>query len=183
MNKSPVNSSEEESNNKALNDVWLYDIITNTWKEIKPQVKVQSCFNSKKMRKSFEPRMAHSADVWGNYIIVFGGYSSQTSQYSPNNFCILSLSGCTDYMLQKALTIKTIREQQKKLKDNMKISIDNSNTVKIPVANNNYSSSSFPIPIPLKESKSSKTSNYNPVKLGSDSKSNKPTYHQKHQNS
>jgi hypothetical protein len=36
LNKSPVNSSEEESNNKALNDVWLYDIITNIWKEIKP---------------------------------------------------------------------------------------------------------------------------------------------------
>jgi hypothetical protein len=48
----------------------------NTWKEIKPIVKVQSCFNSKKMRKSFEPRMAHSAEVWGNYIIIFGGYAS-----------------------------------------------------------------------------------------------------------
>lgn len=72
----PVNSSEEETNNKALNDVWLYDIVLNIWKEIKPIVKVQSCFNSKKMRKSFEPRMAHSADVWGNYIIIFGGYAS-----------------------------------------------------------------------------------------------------------
>ena len=51
------------------------------------------------MRKSFEPRMAHSADVWGNYIIIFGGYASQSNQYSPNNFCILSLAGCTDYML------------------------------------------------------------------------------------
>lgn len=71
-----INSSEEETNNKALNDVWLYDIHLNTWTEIKPVVKVQSCFNSKKMRKSFEPRMAHSADVWGNYIIIFGGYAS-----------------------------------------------------------------------------------------------------------
>ena len=69
-------SSAEDANNKALNDVWLYDIHMNTWKEIKPIVKVQSCFNSKKMRKSFEPRMAHSAEVWGNYIIIFGGYAS-----------------------------------------------------------------------------------------------------------
>jgi len=82
MNKSKnsaeilFNSSEEETNNKALNDVWLYDIHMNTWKEIKPVVKVQSCFNSKKMRKSFEPRMAHSAEIWGNYIIIFGGYAS-----------------------------------------------------------------------------------------------------------
>jgi len=86
----------------------------NMWKEIKPIVKVQSCFNSKKMRKSFEPRMAHSADVWGNYIIIFGGYASQSNQYSPNNFCILSLAGCTYYMLQKPMTIKMIRDTQKK---------------------------------------------------------------------
>jgi hypothetical protein len=71
-----VGSSEEETYNKALNDVWLYDIHMNTWREIKPAVKVQSCFNSKKMRKSFEPRMAHSAEIYGNYIVIFGGYAS-----------------------------------------------------------------------------------------------------------
>ena len=29
-------SSQEESNNKALGDVWLYDTILNTWNEINP---------------------------------------------------------------------------------------------------------------------------------------------------
>lgn len=42
-------------------------------------VKVQSTFNSKKMRKIFEPRMAHSANILGHYIIIFGGYNSQNN--------------------------------------------------------------------------------------------------------
>ena len=99
---------EAEDANKPLNDVWLYDIHLETWREISPAIRVQTSFNSKKMRKIFEPRMAHSATVLGNYIVVFGGYNSQSNQYSPNNLYILSLSGCTDYILPKPYTLKML---------------------------------------------------------------------------
>jgi hypothetical protein len=62
--------------NRPLNDVWLFDLMLNVWRQVEPVTKVQSSFNNKKLRKSFEPRMAHSASVLGNYIVVFGGYNS-----------------------------------------------------------------------------------------------------------
>ena len=44
------------------------------WDEVKPEVRVQSTFNNRNMRKAFEPRMAHTANVVnGNYIVFFGG--------------------------------------------------------------------------------------------------------------
>ena len=53
----------EASMNRSLNDVWLFDLHLNEWKEINPSVKVQSSFNNKKLRKTFEPRMAHSTNM------------------------------------------------------------------------------------------------------------------------
>ena len=70
---------QEEDANKPLNDVWLYDIYLEIWSEVTASIKVQTSFNSKKMRKIFEPRMAHSASMIGNYIVIFGGYNSQTN--------------------------------------------------------------------------------------------------------
>ena len=59
------------------------------------------------MRKTFEPRMAHSATIiHDNYLVCFGGYSTQKSSYLNSNFAVLSLSGCTDYILSKNLTYK-----------------------------------------------------------------------------
>lgn len=98
--------SDMEPANKPLNDIWVYDVVLNKWKEITTTVKVQTSFNSKKMRKIFEPRMAHSSNVYEQYIVVFGGYNSQNNQYSPNNICILSLSGCTDFILSKPCTYR-----------------------------------------------------------------------------
>ena len=51
--------------------------INHAWCEITPTVKVQSNFNNRKMRKCFEPRMAHSACLSGYYLVLFGGYTSQ----------------------------------------------------------------------------------------------------------
>jgi hypothetical protein len=100
-------SDSDESNpqNKPLNDVWLFDTELSRWKEIAPAVKVQPSFNSKKMHKKFEPRMAHSANVIGNYIVIYGGYNSHNGIFSPNNFYVLSLSGCTDFILTKSNTL------------------------------------------------------------------------------
>ena len=61
----------EASMNRSLNDVWLFDLHLNEWKEINPSVKVQSSFNNKKLRKTFEPRMAHSTNLVGNYLVIF----------------------------------------------------------------------------------------------------------------
>ena len=69
-----IEISSNKKTNKSLADIWIYDIYLQKWKEIKPPIKVQNQFNNKKMRKSFEPRMAHSATIYGNYIIIFGGY-------------------------------------------------------------------------------------------------------------
>lgn len=95
----------EASLNRSLNDVWLFDLHLNEWKEINPSVKVQSSFNNKKLRKTFEPRMAHSTNLVGNYLVIFGGFNSHTNQYSHPNLNLLSLVGCTDYILQKSYTI------------------------------------------------------------------------------
>lgn len=103
--------SEEETANQSLADVWLFDLQLKTWFELKPSIRVQPIFNNKKMRKTFEPRMAHTATVvQGNYIVFFGGYCSQTSKYSHANFAVLSLMGCTDYILSKPNTMSMIRE-------------------------------------------------------------------------
>ena len=92
-------SESDNNNNKCLNDVWMYDLHLKKWVEIKPEVRVQAVFNNKKMRKIFEPRMAHSANVvHGNYIVFFGGYCTQSSSYLNNNIAALSLLGCTDYI-------------------------------------------------------------------------------------
>ena len=54
--------------------------------------------------------MAHSANIVGNYIVVFGGYNSLTKQYSQANFNLLSLAGCTDYIVQRPRTLKMLQE-------------------------------------------------------------------------
>ena len=69
------------------------------------------------MRKTFEARMAHSANLVGNYIVVFGGYCIQSGSFSHPNFTVLSLLGCTDFMLPKACTIKSIIDSQRLLID------------------------------------------------------------------
>lgn len=49
--------------------------------------------------------MAHSTVVQGNYIVVFGGYNSQENSFLHANLNLLSLTGCTDYILANKFTI------------------------------------------------------------------------------
>lgn len=51
----------EPSNKMPLNDVWIYDTYLNRWHELKPPIKIQGSLTGKKIKKDFEPRMAHSA--------------------------------------------------------------------------------------------------------------------------
>jgi hypothetical protein len=51
----------DQFNNKFLNDVWVYDTVLLSWHEIKAPFKIQGPLAGKKIKKEFEPRMAHSA--------------------------------------------------------------------------------------------------------------------------
>jgi N-acetylneuraminic acid mutarotase len=56
--------------NKKLNDIWKYDIKTREWQEI--QV----------VDRSTEPveRSGHSCDVYGQYMVIFGGLYELTKE-------------------------------------------------------------------------------------------------------
>lgn len=97
-----------------MGDVWAYDMHLRVWQELKPSIRVQTVFNNKKMRKTFEARMAHTATVvHENYIVFFGGFCTQSSTYLHANFAVLSLSGCTDYILSKPLTYEDVQRMVK----------------------------------------------------------------------
>lgn len=51
----------DDSPKQPLNDVWIYDTYLKKWHEIKPNLKIQGPLSGKKIKRGFEPRMAHSA--------------------------------------------------------------------------------------------------------------------------
>ena len=55
-------------------------------------MRTQGPIMSKKQKKEFEPRMAHSAVQLNQYVIVFGGLSNE-KQLVPNDLYVLSLDG------------------------------------------------------------------------------------------
>ena len=60
------------------------------------------------MRKCFEPRMAHSACLSGYYLVLFGGYTSQSHYFVPPTINLLSFLGCSDYILSESMTLSMI---------------------------------------------------------------------------
>ena len=55
--------------------------------------------------------MAHTANLIGDYIVVFGGYSTQSNQFVLPNLTILSLLGYSDYILPNPCTLKMVEER------------------------------------------------------------------------
>lgn len=51
----------EDDDKKMFNDVWVYDTLTSRWHEIQAPMKIQGPLSGKKLKREFEPRMAHSA--------------------------------------------------------------------------------------------------------------------------
>jgi hypothetical protein len=51
----------EDDEKKKFNDVWVYDTLTSRWHEIQAPMKLQGPLSGKKLKREFEPRMAHSA--------------------------------------------------------------------------------------------------------------------------
>ena len=63
-NKGSQNGEEEEENNKApLSDVWVFDTFLSKWFEIHPELLIQGSSTGKKIKKQFEPRLAHSSVI------------------------------------------------------------------------------------------------------------------------
>eukprot|EP00347_Sterkiella_histriomuscorum_P007476 403348772 len=85
-------SPQVQENLKFLNDVWIYDTILFKWHEIKPHLKIQGPLAGKKIKKVFEPRMAHSAVQYDQFVIIFGGLNQERQPIS-NDLFILSLDG------------------------------------------------------------------------------------------
>ena len=52
-----------ETKSKSLSDVWVFDTHLTKWFELKPSLHIQGSGAGKRIRKQFEPRMAHSAVV------------------------------------------------------------------------------------------------------------------------
>lgn len=75
-----------------MNDVWVYDTLMNCWHEINAKFKIQGSLMGKKLKKDFEPRMAHSAVALNQFIILFGGLSND-NQLVSNDLFVLSLDG------------------------------------------------------------------------------------------
>lgn len=86
------------------------------WFEIKPDFKVQSSATGKKVRKRFEPRMAHSSVILDQFVTIFGGSNNDSDQRSliSNDLFVLSLDGVTNAMLQSLLEMKKKEEVKRK---------------------------------------------------------------------
>lgn len=57
------------NDNKKLNDLWKYDILKQTWTEIKmPEESIPL------------ERSGHSCDVYGQYMVIFGGFYEITKE-------------------------------------------------------------------------------------------------------
>jgi hypothetical protein len=59
-----------------MNDVWAYDTLMNQWEQIHAPFKIQGSLLGKKIKREFEPRMAHSAVQLNQFLILFGGLSN-----------------------------------------------------------------------------------------------------------
>jgi len=95
-----TSGKEGEVKKEALSDVWIFDTFYRQWKELKDlQFKIQAPASGKKIRKFFEPRMAHTACVIDQYVVIFGGLNSSSTSLVSNDLYVLSLDGNTNAIL------------------------------------------------------------------------------------
>ena len=96
---------ENESKSKALGDVWVFDTHLRRWMEIRPPLFIQGSGAGKRIRKQFEPRMAHSAVIIDQFVVVFGGLNKETNSLISNDLYVLCLNGITNALLPKEKAI------------------------------------------------------------------------------
>lgn len=83
--------------------------------EIRAPLFIQGSGAGKRIRKQFEPRMAHSAVVIDQFVVVFGGLNKETNNLISNDLYVLCLNGVTNALLPKEKTTILAPPEDKKL--------------------------------------------------------------------
>ena len=73
--------------------------------EIRAPLFIQGSGAGKRIRKQFEPRMAHSAVIIDQFVVVFGGLNKETNSLISNDLYVLCLNGVTNALLPKEKAI------------------------------------------------------------------------------
>lgn len=100
-----VYEEQGESKSQSLSDVWVFDSHLKRWLELKPPLFIQGSGAGKRIRKQFEPRMAHSAVVIDQFVVLFGGLNKVTNGLISNDLYVLCLNGITNALLPKEKVI------------------------------------------------------------------------------
>ena len=105
-NESVVESDDsaenyDESLSQALGDVWVFDTHLRRWMELSPPLFIQGSGAGKRIKKEFEPRMAHSAVIIDQFVVVFGGLNKEKNNLISNDLYILCLNGVTNALIPK----------------------------------------------------------------------------------
>ena len=79
--------------------MWIFDTYFSTWRELNPPLKIQGSMAGKKIRKQLEPRLAHTAVIIDDYVVVFGGLNSQKNALISNDVYLLCLTNDTEKIL------------------------------------------------------------------------------------
>ena len=82
--------------------MWVFDIVLGEWAQLDPQLRIQGTGAGKKIRKRFEPRLAHVSCIVGDYVVVFGGLNSRRKALISNDIYLLNLNGQCDYLFPKS---------------------------------------------------------------------------------
>lgn len=90
-NSAQSSIDSEETQKEPLSDVWIFDTFKCTWSQIDPQLQIQGSTAGKKIRKFFEPRLAHTAVIIDSYVVVFGGLNSNKNSLISNDIYVLCL--------------------------------------------------------------------------------------------
>jgi len=94
--------------------VWIFDTYKSTWKKLNPPLQIQGSTAGKKIRKAFEPRLAHTSVIIDSYVIVFGGLNSSRNSLISNDIYVLSLDNKTQKMIPEAKTKKSSTSRRKR---------------------------------------------------------------------
>lgn len=83
---------------EPLSDVWVFDTHLAMWTELRPELKIQGNTAGKKIKKQFEPRLAHTAAIFDQFVIIFGGMNSSQERNSliSNDLYVLCLNDLTE---------------------------------------------------------------------------------------
>lgn len=66
----------------------------------------------KKIRKQFEPRLAHTAVIIDDYVVIFGGLNSQKNSLISNDVYLLCLTNDTDKILPPPVEKRSLNKKK-----------------------------------------------------------------------